>query len=408
MKISREDFEEFIKQLNKKPGEYTEEEYFQIGSLHKKLPDKDKNWNKLAEAVWPGKTGESYRKFTSYRENKESALLQGDYLYEVEENSFDVEEDLNDKLETLYKEKTKVRDLNNSYRRKLRDEARVEAFKEALYSHIPTLNKLPKISYSNQGVDAIKEAVLLISDWHIGVQCDNYYNQFNLNIAVERVNKLVNDTINYCKLNKVSKLTVLNLGDMIQGIIHVNSRIEQQFDLTKQIMTAAELIAQTLNELQKAAPKVIYRSVTDNHSRAIANKKEVIEKENFSKIMDWFIQERLKDTKIEFILEEIDDTFGMFQLLNGKKVVFTHGHLDNINNCFQHYVGATEQFIHYILLGHYHCEKAKSFQGTKVIVNGSLVGTEQYALNNRLFNKPTQTLLIFEDNNLMNISIDLF
>ena len=116
MKISRKDFEEFIKQLNKKPGEYTEEEYFQIGSLHKKLPDKDKNWNKLAEAVWPGKTGESYRKFTSYRENKESALLQGDYLYEVEENSFDVEEDLNDKLETLYKEKTKVRDLNNSYK----------------------------------------------------------------------------------------------------------------------------------------------------------------------------------------------------------------------------------------------------------------------------------------------------
>ena len=60
-----------------------------------------------------------------------------------------------------------------------------------------------------------------------------------------------------------------------------------------------------------------------------------------------------------------------------------------------------------MLLGHYHSEKAKSFQGAKVFVNGSIVGTEQYALSKRLFSNPSQTLLIFKENSLNNISIDL-
>ena len=52
-------------------------------------------------------------------------------------------------------------------------------------------------------------------------------------------------------------------------------------------------------------------------------------------------------------------------------------------------------------------EKTKTFNGLKVIVNGSIVGTEQYALSKRLFSEPSQTLLIFNGNNLINVSINL-
>ena len=98
----------------------------------------------------------------------------------------------------------------------------------------------------------------------------------------------------------------------------------------------------------------------------------------------------------------------MFELLNGKKFVFAHGHLENLNSCWQNIVGGTRQYIDYIAMGHYHCEKAKSFQGAKVYVNGSIVGTEQYALGKRLFSKPSQTLLIFDEfGNELNISINL-
>ena len=48
-----------------------------------------------------------------------------------------------------------------------------------------------------------------------------------------------------------------------------------------------------------------------------------------------------------------------------------------------------------------------AYQGVKVSINGSIVGTEEYALSKRLFNKPAQKLLIFEDSDVLDINIDL-
>ena len=247
----------------------------------------------------------------------------------------------------------------------------------------------------------------MLSDLHIGVNCNNFYNTYNVSVATSRLEKVVADTIKYCTENNVETLNVINLGDMIHGLIHTNARIDQEIDTVDQIMVASELVATTLNNLQKAAPKIIYRSVIDNHSRAVADKHQAIESENFNKIMNWFLQERLKNTGIVFKFDNIDDGIGKFTLQNGKKVMFAHGHQDNINQAFQHFVGASKEFIDYVLLAHYHSEKAKTYNGIKVIVNGSIVGTEQYALSKRLFGTPSQTLLIFDGLNLLNISLDL-
>ena len=67
---------------------------------------------------------------------------------------------------------------------------------------------------------------------------------------------------------------MLNLGDMIQGIIHTNARMYVQYDAITQTMKAAELIANFLNVIQSAAPEITYRSCVDNHSRMFANKNE--------------------------------------------------------------------------------------------------------------------------------------
>ena len=252
-----------------------------------------------------------------------------------------------------------------------------------------------------------KEAILMISDLHIGADCDNFYNTYNSKVAERRVMKLVDNTINYCHLNNVKRLNVVNLGDLINGIIHVSIRLEQEFDVVEQIMTAGEIMSRALNKLQLAAPEIIYRSVTDNHSRAMANKAEAIEKEQFSRLIDWYLEERLKNTKIKFANDNLDVDIGKFDLLNGKKVMFAHGHNDNANQAFQHFVGATKEFIDYVLLAHFHSEKLKNYQGMKVFVNGSIVGTEGYASSKRLYSDPCQTLLIFDDDNILNFSINL-
>ena len=51
----------------------------------------------------------------------------------------------------------------------------------------------------------------------------------------------------------MKKLNFLNLGDDIQGIIHVTSRLEEEVDVIQQVMIASEISADALNKLQEAA-----------------------------------------------------------------------------------------------------------------------------------------------------------
>lgn len=297
----------------------------------------------------------------------------------------------------------------NAYRRAIREEVRIDDLKEEIQLAVSKVNKLPDITPRPIDFDSNeskKEAVLLFSDLHIGVDCDNYYNKYNLDIAEERVNKLVDEVIYYCKINKVQRINFLNLGDAIAGYIHTNARIEQQMDVATQVMYAAEIISQFLNALTELGIEITYRSVFDNHSRFIADKNQHIEKEQFSRIIDWYIVERLKDKPITFIYDNIDGGIGKFKIFN-KTMVFAHGHQDGRTNSVQNFVGLTREWIDYICLAHYHSPAQKDYQGCKVFINGSVVGTEQYAFGRRLFTKPSQKLLIFQENSDNIIDIDI-
>lgn len=393
--ITVEEFQTYIDSFHKEKGQYTIEELLQIGVMFKSLPVKKRNWASLHQLLGIYNfSAEAYRhrveRYIRCNPDKIEPNIEGDIFR-------------ND-----YLEKQKVRDWYNAYRRDIRQESRIENLVDEIKLTVDKLKNLPVIKYeSKDDVILDKEAVLLLSDLHIGVDCNNYYNSYNQNIAKERLEKLLKETIDYCRSNHVKKLNILNLGDMIAGLIHSNARIEQQMDVAEQVMVAAEYISQFLNELQKGVPEVTYRSVYDNHSRLIANKNEHIEKEQLSKIIDWFIKERLKETNILFYDNDIDGGIGTLTLNNGQKMIFAHGHQDGRNSSYQNFIGLTQQWVDYICLAHYHNPASKDFQGCKVFINGSIVGTEQYAFGKRLFTKPSQKLLIFRKDSKTVQDIDI-
>lgn len=409
--------------INPKTGSYFKTDLYLIGVEHKKLNNAQKSWEELGSLLNMG--SEKLRCFVKSAQkrlhNTEDINVIRSYFNEYQQTTD--EEELNNSILSddtikLQIEKNKYQMMKNNFNNAIRQEARVQEFKDAIIQAINTLPAFESISTSFntnklKHQECFNEAVLMLSDWHIGVDCSNYWNTYNLDIAKKRIEKLTRDTINYCKINKVGKLNVLNMGDLIHGIIHVTSRIEQNFDVATQIIKAGELLAQMLNELYVAfngEVEITYRSVIDNHARMVANMKESIDEESFCRIIDWYIIERLKNTGIIFINDNIDLGLGLFTLGNGSKVVFVHGHQDGVNKSLQHFMGATREFIDYILMGHEHSEKSKVYQNTRVICNGSVVGVEQYAVSQRLFNRPSQKLLIFNnaDNNVVDISIDLF
>ena len=415
--MTKTEFIELLDGYNKDAGEFTEEEMYEIGCKYKELPVSEKDWSWLVSKLGPvdkdgnAKSGETFRIWIKSRQYADGSIKKNVQLLSgrtIEDLSFpEAEEKLAEEKRELYIQQTKTRDEHNAYRRTLRDEARIETLKDLIADSIKNLPPLSEIAPYIADSEDCAEAVLLLSDLHIGAQIDNFYNKYNLEIAKQRLDKLVDDTITYCQRNGVRRLNVVNLGDMIHGLIHISARLMEEMDVVEQVIQASELLSHALNKLQSAAPEVYYRSCLDNHSRCTANLKEHIEKENFGKLIDFYLKARLANTSIVFAEDNLDDNIGMFELFNGKKVVFAHGHQDSVNNSVQNYTAATKGYIDYVCLGHYHSSKAKTFQNSKVFVNGSIVGTDDYAMSHRLFGTPEQTLLLFEGQNLVNISINL-
>ena len=391
--IDKTEFESFVESYQKEPGKYTIQQLMEIGAKFKELPLKERNWEEL------------HKKLGIYNFSAEA------YRRRVERYMRKNESNEGKEYREAYTEKQKVRDWYNAYRRDIREEVRIENLKDEIKFAAEKFGKLEPIVWPEVKETPVEktEAVLLVSDLHIGVECDNYYNKYNKDIAKERLAKLQKNVVKYCSINNVSVLNILNLGDLINGVIHTNARIEAQMDVAEQIMYAGELIANFLYGLSKEIPNITYRSVFDNHSRAIANKNEHIEKEQFSRVIDWFIAERLKDTPIEFIANDIDGGIGRMKLTSGKTLMFCHGHNDGRNNSYQNFIGLTQEWVDYICMAHYHNPASKDFQGCKVFINGSIVGTESYAFGRRLFTKPSQKLIIFNEgnNNISDIDISL-
>lgn len=396
--MTKESFIAFVNEKLNSGNDLTKDDVYEIGKKHRELPKSERSWAWVADLIhWKG-TGESLRGFV-LRRMKEEGLVDSP----VDLNN---EDSLVKKRAELYRERQQVRDEWSTYNRMMREDARIETFKEAIQDAARVQKPFKKVSYHGSTLVDV-EAIAMLSDLHIGVEFDDFCNRYNLEIAKQRVSKYVDDVRRYCTLHKVKRLNVVNLGDLISGIIHTTIRLEQEFDVISQIMNASEILAGILNDLQDVAPEVVYRSCTDNHSRAVANKNEAVEKENFYRLIDWYVQERLKDTSIIFKNDNLSKEIGKFELLNGKKVMFAHGHNDNTNKVFQNFIGASEEYIHYVLLGHYHTEKVKNFQNLRVFINGSIVGTDDYAASKRYYTKPSQMLLVFDKDNVIHYSINL-
>lgn len=383
--LTLEEFNKFVDSFHKNPGEYTNEEIMDIGVKFKSLPKNMKSWEQLRKKLGVSQAAETLRGKV--------------FKYCVSHPELFTNEEQQENYAENFIEEQKARDWYNAYKRELRDTHRIDNLIHEIQlaaDKFKDFPSLPNIELKNK--ENIKEAVLIFSDLHIGVECDNYYNKYNLDIAKARVSLLAEKVIDYCNKNNVQQLDFLNGGDLIDGIIHTNARIENQMDVAEQIMNAAEIVANFLYRLAGSIPVITYRSVTDNHSRAIADKKEAIEKEQFSRIITWFVKERLKNTSIEFKDDNIDPSIGKFKLINGKTIMFAHGHMDSRERTFQNWVGLTREWIDYILLCHYHNTMVKESQGTKMFVNGSIMGDNSYAFNCRLFAKAQQKLLIFDTN----------
>ena len=362
-------------------------------------------WNDTADII-RNELGENFDE-SAYRKTFQSFSKIFD---STKHNHFEEEyiKELDEKKDLLYKQQVKTFDKMREYRKTLRDEARIEILVDAIRQSAESYPSIKPVYDKNLlSIAEGNEAILNISDWHVGSEIDNFRNKFNDEILENRVQKLMEQTVAYCKMANVTKLHIVNGGDMISGAIHTSVRVENELDVVEQVKKASSLIYQLLMYLSEQIPTITYRSTLDNHSRINKDYKEHIEKENYGNLISWWLESKLEGTRVQMMNDNIDENIGYFVLNNGKQVGFVHGHLDSINTVIQDLTFGTNVMFDIILMSHYHCDKFKSFQGRRLIVNGSLRGVDSYALGKRLFGDATQTLLIFNNKDIIDIRINL-
>lgn len=289
----------------------------------------------------------------------------------------------------LYKEKVRYRDVFREHRNSLSKEARFEnlldAVRESTANMEPVCLEHNK-DFANSGTDAC----LLISDIHYGATVDNVLNLYNTDIAKERIRQLLDKTIYYCSMHRVDTLYINILGDVIHGSIHTSTRVEAECDTISQTMQVAEILVRFIEEVSKYVGAVKVVGVQGNHSRVTPNKKEAINSENFERITFEYIKNRLPE--IPLILNGLED-WATYKVGN-KKIFVCHGDKDGFASVKKNAVALTGEVPDTIYMGHLHHCKIEEQEGTEVVLNGSVIGCDSYAMNNRFVSKPHQLLQI--------------
>lgn len=295
----------------------------------------------------------------------------------------------------LQKERVRLADERRQYNSLIRTEARWEALNERIENAIMELPKLNWHTHKHYTTTEGAIASLLLSDWHIGTLIDTPHNQFNVDVAKERIKKLKVDTLKYCKLHHVNQLNVNILGDMVSGIIHITTRLMNQENIVNQTIMCAEILANLINDLAIEIPFIHVHYTIGNHGRITPSVKESLDTENFEYIILEFLKLRLKDSKnVFFNTSKVDKEIVLYEVFN-KTVACVHGHrerkvYDSVKE-LSYFLGKK---IDMVYCGHFHNFSVKN----NVVINGCLSGSDEYANNLRFNDAPSQTLVIHFEN----------
>lgn len=354
------------------------------------------NWHQIADLL----NRESDEEFSESRWRKKYAsfLEWKEYLLS-KVTSQSVADEVRDATIELKKETVKLRDQKREYSQLIHKEARFENLKNQVKEAISNLSKIKPLSpsYTNNTLNGAK-AIALWSDWHVGSEFVNSFNTYNNDVFRSRLNKLVTQTITYSKRNNISELIVANLGDIIHGAIHVSARVQSGEDVINQIQIAAESVAEALAELAGHHKKIKFINIIGNHSRLISNKHDSIFRENLEYLIPWFLETRLKDFNN---IEIVKDTDGIYiEEINDEKHVFVHGDLDSAYTSAKNLPQILGFVPKYIYSGHIHHNYEKEFGKTEVIVNGSLMGVDDYAISKRYYATPMQKYLVLDGSDI--------
>ena len=336
--------------------------------------------------------------FSAYKVSKYYEDLM---IKQIQNSKSSTEKDLENKVYQLQKEKMKLKDERSALNRMLRLQARWEEQLDLIKEEINNATDEKYLTYSKHIIEPEEnnEAVLMISDTHIGMTVDNELNKYNKEICIERFHKLIDSTLKNCKRNGISTLNLVLGGDIVEGIINLTGRIQQNEDIVQQVFTAYEIITEVIVELSKYVKHLNIWSVNGNHARMSKDAKECLDGESFESMLYEYIKLKIESLshKIDLNNVKLNDNkypdLAIIHIDNCDKVVAaSHGTKDRkVATNVSRINGFLPIQIDYYIMGHLH----NSHHQNNCYVNGCLSGSNEWAQGQRYNNNPVQIMLVF-------------
>lgn len=313
-------------------------------------------------------------------------------------------ESMRQEREKLQRERYKLQTEKLEYNKWLREHARDELFEEKIIESI--YNNVGK----NTPVSPIASrrdercGVLSFADCHFGADFfinglnGKIINAYNPDIFYERMEKLLGETIDYCKKEDLKTLKIFNLGDSLDGFL----RHEQLKNLRYGVIDSAILFADYMSRwLRKLSEHigVEYYWTDGNHGelRLLDGRKGAHVDDNIEKVVAHIIKIYNEDNpNFEMIC---NDSGFIFTEAVGYNILGIHGEVKDLKAALKDYADIYDVKIDYLFAGHKHhttfdnCGVKKGCIGV-----GSIVGSDNYSFKLRKSADATASLIIFEKN----------
>lgn len=381
-------------ELKKRDDESRTQYIFRLATM-KDRGELDMTWDELAK-VLNEELGLSYGS-SAYRKPYTQAMTFYNEVF-ANQNESEAAKELREARQELYKERTRLRDERNQLNRQLREEARKEAFleevKNTLAEQIP-IKVEKKQDTGNQDVDAI----VCLSDMHVGVTANNAQNEYNTDVMLERLSDYLDEIGIIQNRHHAHTCHLCLLGDQISGSIHASITATNSVNTVQQIKLACTAISQFVEGLAEIFYRVNIYSVSGNHSRVNSNKDDNIPGDNLDSLIAFYLEAALGSNPRVKIFNTSDvanfyDYSRLFYTDAGRIVVAVHGDLDSPNNVVSNMTQLYGETPDIVLMGHMHHSAMNTVGKTRVIQCGCLCGTDGYAFNKRLFAPVEQTVII--------------
>ena len=179
----------------------------------------------------------------------------------VSENS-----ELDEKIQELRRERIKLQTSNVERNRIDRSEARQEMYYEYV-GNVAQALQLPDFQPIEDNIHHEINYLVGLADIHYGATYKSINNEYSPEEAKRRFEYLTCRLIHFIQEKRITTLTVVSLGDLIQGVLRLSDLKINDSSIVKATVEICRLIAYMLNELSAYVNISYYHTPSANHTQ---------------------------------------------------------------------------------------------------------------------------------------------